>query len=399
MRSDYALYTVTLALVLAVAAPARGDTVLVEPGQSIQAAVDSAPAGSTILVDPGTYHEGDASHAVTITKDGLTIIGRSRPDAPVILEQAGSQQDGFWVSPTDTVDLVPPADDEHPPCGVSGARVSGFEVRGFTVQGFPEFGVYLACVNGFTIANNTIRQTDVYSIFPVRSANGRILRNIASGTTDDACVYTGQDSDILVEGNFATQCLLGFQIENSTGVRMVNNEATDNTAGMFVDVIANDQVKIGTDNLVANNNLHDNNRANPAPPGSQNAMTPPGIGLVINGADHTLITGNSITGNEFAGIALSNACIGGNIDCSQPLDIDPTPDFNQIVHNRIAGNGTNAAPQFGTTGADIIYLPDSGTRISTGNCFADNGNGLTVTASGSLPVCPAPRTQLPIIVR
>jgi parallel beta-helix repeat protein len=377
--------------------PLWADTLTVHPGESIQAAIGMAPAGSTILVEPGTYQESGAAHALTVTQDGMQLIGLPSPEAPVVLEKSAEQEDGIWVSPSDTTNLVPPADDEHPPCGVSGARVNGFELRGFTIQGFPEFGVYLACVDGFTVAANTVQDTGVYSIFPVRSSKGRILRNMASGTTADACIYTGQDFDIFVSGNRASSCLLGFQIENSRNVRMVNNEAVDNTAGLFVDIIANDQVKIGTDNLVADNDLHDNNRPNMAPPDSQNAQIPPGLGLVINAADRTLVTGNTITGNGFAGIAISNGCIGGNIDCSQPLDIDPTPDFNRIVDNMVAGNGTSQTPVFGTTGADIIYLPDSGTRVSRGNCFRDNGVDLTVTASGPLPICPSPPPNLSIV--
>jgi len=370
------------------ALPAHADTLVVHAGDSIQAAIDAAPAGSTIVVEPGVYQEPAQERALTVTKDGITLLAQSTSGAPVVLQRAAGQDNGIWVSPSDTVELVPPADDEHPPCGVSGARIDGFTVRGFTVTGFPDFGIYLACVDGFSITDNTITNTDVYSIFPVHSSGGQILRNIASGTTNDACIYTGQDFNILVAFNQASDCLLGFQIENSRGVRLVSNLSTGNTAGLFVDVIANDQVKVGSDNLVQGNVIIDNNRPNMASPDSDNASIPPGLGIAINGSDSTLVQGNTITDNDFAGVAISNACIGGNIDCSQPLDIDPTPDFNRIVDNTIARNGANPSGPFGDLAADIIYLPDSGDRISRGNCFRNNGNGLTVNPPGPLPICP-----------
>jgi parallel beta-helix repeat protein len=382
------LCTGVVAAALTAPAPCRADTVTVHAGESIQAAIDDAPAGSTILVEPGVYHESAQGRALTVTKDGITLIGQSGFAAPVVLEHSDGQDNGIWVSPSDTVDLVPPADDEHPPCGVSGARVKNFNVRGFTVTGFPEFGIYLACVDTFEITDNIVTETDVYSIFPVQSAHGRILRNTASGTTDDACIYTGQDHDILVASNQASGCLLGFQIENSFDVRLTGNVSTGNTAGVFVDVIVNDQVKGGAGNVVANNLITANNRPNGAKPGTDNAGIPPGLGIAINGADATLVTHNTITDNEFAAITISNLCIGGNVDCSQPLDVDPVPDGNRIIDNRIAGNASSPSGQFGSLSADIIYLPDTATEKSQGNCFRGNGNLRVAPAGAILATCP-----------
>ena len=79
-------------------------TVTVQPGQSIQAAVDTAPPNAVILVQPGVYHESPASsRAVTITTDGIQIVGQSTPEQPVVLESVGGQKAGIWVSPADSV--------------------------------------------------------------------------------------------------------------------------------------------------------------------------------------------------------------------------------------------------------------------------------------------------------
>jgi hypothetical protein len=43
---------------------------------------------------------------------------------------------------------------------------------GFTVRGFAQFGVYLACVNGFTLEHNSTDADQLYGLFPVRSHNG-----------------------------------------------------------------------------------------------------------------------------------------------------------------------------------------------------------------------------------
>ena len=77
--------------------------IVVHPGESIQAAVDSAPSGAAIFVEPGIYRESAASaDAVTITRDDVQIIAQSTADSPVVLENAGGQQNGFVVAPGDS---------------------------------------------------------------------------------------------------------------------------------------------------------------------------------------------------------------------------------------------------------------------------------------------------------
>src|SRR5260370_8668999 len=62
-----------LGVALSVACAAAGSasaTIVVGPGQSIQAAVDSASPGDTVLVRPGVYRQ-----SVQIRTDGITLRG------------------------------------------------------------------------------------------------------------------------------------------------------------------------------------------------------------------------------------------------------------------------------------------------------------------------------------
>ena len=100
-------------------APAK---IVVHEGDSLQAAIDAAPPGATIVVEPGLYRGDGAVRAITITKDGIHLVGAARRNHPVLLEQTGTQTHGIWVSPADSTD---PDDPELPPCGMLDEHLRG----------------------------------------------------------------------------------------------------------------------------------------------------------------------------------------------------------------------------------------------------------------------------------
>jgi nitrous oxidase accessory protein NosD len=362
---------------LSVGRLAGASSVTVHPGESIQAAIDRVPPGSTVRIEPGVYREADARRALTITKDGIRLVGLARPGHPVVIEATGGQVAGVYVSPPDTIDVgvgqtFDPEDFERPPCGVSGDRITGFGIRGLTVRGFAGFGIYLACVDRFQIRRNTASANTYYAIFPVRSSRGRMTANVGTGTQADACLYVGQSEHVRVDHNLAMDCLIGLQIENCLHVRMTRNRAVQNTSGIIVDVIDERQTTTTADNTVAFNVIRDNNRQNTAPLGAENAMIPPGIGLTINGADRTRVVGNRFKRNGFVGLIIVNFCVGDPAACMTPvLTIDPNPDGNRVIGNHFVRNLVN-----------VLYAPGAG---AGGNCFARNRPASVDAAT--LPAC------------
>jgi parallel beta-helix repeat protein len=362
----------TLALLLAgapVPAAKAAAKIVVHPGDSLQAAIDAAPPGATIIVKPGIYQGPGGTRAITITQDGIHLVGAARRNQPVVLQQTGSQTHGIWVSPADSTD---PDNPELPPCGMQNERLRGFSLSGFTVQGFPGFGVYLSCVDDFSIRRNTASGNQTYSIFPVRSSHGRMTDNQVSGTKNDACLYVGQDESIDVHDNVATDCVIGFEIENSHHVRMHGNHAINNTAGMLVDIVGNREVTSISGNVVADNTFENNNRPNTASPDEDTSQIVPGIGLILEGADDTMIARNRFIDNGLAGMTLVSPCVVDPAFCTPPIDFDPNPDQNRVIKNTFSGNA-----------GDVIYLPGSG----QGNCFAKNHPATLHVVGGSLPAC------------
>jgi parallel beta-helix repeat protein len=246
----------SVALIGAQSATAR--EIKVEFGQSIQGAVDLASPGDHIKVQPGIYHEPGRSCpteptkvcAVVVSKDNISLIAEPRPGQPVVVQNFGGQQQGIafgkpGVSPTQCLN--------DPTVHIRGAEVSGFVVRNFVGS-----GIFLFCVDNFTISSNDAVDNQLYGIFPVLSSDGRISHNVASGAHDTG-IYVGQSRNLRVDGNIAHDNVAGFEIENSVDVEIDHNESFNNTAGILMFIIPGDAILVSQSNRVHDNFVHDNN--------------------------------------------------------------------------------------------------------------------------------------------
>ena len=371
-----------IVLVLALLVPplARARTHVVQPGDSIRAALAQAQPGDRITVLPGVYREGAAADptALTVTLDGIALVGLSSPGHPVVLQNAGRQSYGLWVSPADSAE--PTADAVHPPCGSSGATLRGFLLSGFTLQGFPQHGAHLACVDGFALIGNVSEGNEVYGLFPVLSRHGVLAGNEVMHTGLDAALYVGQSDDVLISGNRVHDNLLGIEIENSRRCTVLGNDVSANTVGLLIHVLPHLLRTTQEDTTVALNKIHDNNRANTADPEDQVAAFPPGIGILLVGADTTTVSGNHVTRNGSLGLGVVNPCLGRSCD---GFNVDPNPDGNRIVGNVIQGNGTappTSSPMAALQPADLLW---DGTGED--NCW--QFNVFTTSVPPALPAC------------
>jgi parallel beta-helix repeat protein len=306
------------------AGPAR--TIFVNPGESIQDAVDSAQPGDTVVVASGTYHE-----SVCVQTDDLTLQGSSQGDDR-------PQLDGKNLLANAVV-----------------AFADGFSMESFQIRNYLTNGVVAVGARGVILRDLLAENTGEYGVYPVGCENVLIERVMAIGASDTG-IYVGQSRDVVVRDNEAHANVSGFEIENSVNVLVSDNYAHGNTAGMLVFVLPRLAIKETRDVRLVNNRVLDNNLPNFAEEGSLVSNVPRGIGILILAADGTEVTGNEILGNRSAGVAVVG--LEQFLPDQTEFDVGVWPEENWIHDNLYQSNGTDPDPAVaaaGLPGADLLW--------------------------------------------
>lgn len=340
------------------AARRGGADLVVEPGGSIQDAVDAARPGARILVQPGTYHE-----EVIIDKRDLHIVGAVVDGAMPELENPGDLDCGFMV--------------------IAGG--DGIVIENFVVRGYTENGIYLEGIDGFRLAGIVAEDNGEYGLYPVRSTDGILENSVATGHAD-AGLYVGQSSDVVLRDNEASGNVIGIEVSTASDIRVEDNTARGNSTGILVVLQPGLDVKTADDILLRDNIVHANNLPSFAGHGLAH-FAPPGSGILVIGADHVRVVGNEVTDNEYVAIGLANSGLLAEL-AGIPLDVEPFPDDVRIDRNTATG-AVGVPPVEGLPpGADLLW---DGTGTDT--CWKDNvfdsSLNLNLLDGSPTPVLPA----------
>ena len=199
-------------------------TITVEPGATIQSAVDMAQPGDTIAIPYGTYHERVVVDLSDITLQG---IPNEAGDYPV-LDGQGVLSEGVIASG------------------------NNFTVGLLKTINYTDNGVLVEGANGVHFHDLIAENVGTYGVYPVKSTNVLIERVEVTGV-DDAGIYAGQCENVIVRDSVVYGNVIGIELENTYNGEIINNHAYDNSVGIFVVILPQLTSKISSNTLVSGN--------------------------------------------------------------------------------------------------------------------------------------------------
>jgi len=181
--------------------------IIVQPGDSIQNAVNSSSSGDIITVKPGTYTEN-----IIVAKNDLTIRSESgNPDNTMI--KAKSSGASVLLLQGNNI------------------KITGFKTVGATRSG--NAGICLSSCSNCIVENNELLN-NCYGTYLLRSKENKISKNTATNNREYGIVL-GTATDNTLSGNTAFGNGRGIHVGNSDGNTFSGNTIQDNSVyGLYV---------------------------------------------------------------------------------------------------------------------------------------------------------------------
>jgi nitrous oxidase accessory protein len=220
--------------------------VFVQPGESIQTAVNSAVTGDVIIVKPGTYTEN-----IKVTVHNLVIKSESGNPANTIITAKDPAADVFSI------------------------ESSKVTISGFKIMDSKNDGIYMYECKNCTVENN------------------RLLSNTIG-------VYLKNSEHNLIRGNLIGKGEKGIDIEQSSYNTISENRASKNRYGFY---FPNSE-----ENVILNNTLSENKdygillSTGAGNTLSGNKASNNGRGIHLGNSDRNKISYNTIISNEVYGL-------------------------------------------------------------------------------------------------
>lgn len=323
----------------------------VKAGGSIQAAIDRANAGDTVRVYPGIYHE-----ALHVDKADLNLQGVIVDGVWPQLEGDGRLNDGVIASK------------------------SGFNVSNLVIKHYKGNGVMTQGANRVRIHHIEVRDTGIYGIYPTLGQDVVVEDTVTSGI-EDAAIYIGMCSGVVVRRNRVEGNVGGIELENSTQALIEGNWVTDNTGGILVFALPGLPKKESRGVTIRNNFVIANNHRNFGAPGSVVANVPPGTGILILAAHDVTISNNIIQDHGLGGILIAD--LGVLPHTAPDPQIDPLPANIEILDNLMGANGVRSLTYLAKWYHFVVRnLAAGGTPDGTVDDLLPKGGDLVSTGKG-----------------
>ncbi|MFF9489347.1 nitrous oxide reductase family maturation protein NosD [Streptomyces sp. NPDC014676] len=290
----------------------------VQPGQSVQKAVDAAKPGDTVLLAPGTYRQ-----SVDIRKPDITLRGHGAgrtvlaPAAKAGESACAKAGNGICVTGTDK------------------SPVENVTVRSLTLRGYAENGLWATGTDGLEVKYVLAEKNGQWGIAEERSTHSALSHNLVR-KNGDAGLFVANTVDTeegardagrtVISHNRVTGNRVGVTVRRLRNLTVHHNEATGNCAAVFV--VGDESKPRAGDLSVTHNYLHANNKYCPKTPRLPFLQ---GSGIVLTGAEETLVAYNRVEDNK------GTSPLSGGIVLFKSLVGAPS-ERNEIRDNLVTGN-------------------------------------------------------------
>ncbi|MEV8592404.1 right-handed parallel beta-helix repeat-containing protein [Streptomyces sp. NPDC052012] len=289
----------------------------VQPGQSIQKAVNAAKPGDTVLVAPGTYKE-----SVRITVSDLTLRGYGAHRTvlvPDTTEKDACAKAGSGICVT----------------GTDKKAVKDVAVRSLTLRGYKKNGLWATRTDRLKVQGVLAEKNGTWGVALERSVRSVLNHNVARNN-GDAGLFVSNTVDTeegardtqgtVVRHNRMVGNRVGVTVRRLRNLSVDHNEATGNCAAVFV--VGDERKPRAGDLSVSHNHIHGNNKYC-----AKTARLPflQGSGIVLTGAEKTRVAYNRVENNK------GTSPLSGGIVLFKSLVGTPNEN-NDIRDNLVTGN-------------------------------------------------------------
>lgn len=209
--------------------------ILVQPGGSIQTAVNNATPGDEILIKPGTYTEN-----IVINTDNLVVRSESGDPESTIIKASSSSAHAFSVK-ADSVRIsgltITGTKNSYAGVQLSGCNNCIIENNKLLNNGY---GIYVLSSKGSTVSNNVVTNNGDYGIALATSTGSTLSGNTASNNNGRGIHLGTSDGNTLSGNTIASNGVSGLYV----CPRSDNNLFFNN---YFVNAV-NGEIKNGTGN-------------------------------------------------------------------------------------------------------------------------------------------------------
>ena len=362
-------------------AVAGATTHYVNPGDSINSAVNTSNPGDTIIVRDGTYNE------FVVVDKRLKIRSENGSDSTTVAGCFRVEEDyvnirGFTVTGWGIILQSV----YH--CNISsnnaGIRLYGSDKNDLTgnTANSTEYGIYLEHSSNNMLTNNIATSNWDYGICLSDSSNYNTLMNNTANSNDKYGIELASSSNNMLTNNTANSNVNGIYLSYSSNNTLTSNTASNNGDGIYLGHSSNNTLSNNTANK--NNRdgirLYDSSNYNTL---SNNTASNNDCGIFLSGSSNNTLSNNTASNNDYGiylGISSNNTLTNNtaNENTDYGIYLYYSSNYNTLTNNTANSNNRDGIRLYGSSNYNTLTNNTANSNTWYG-IYLDSSSNNTLT--------------------